>query len=100
MSETMAYVMVGVFWYMAGYMAVGLVSEKLWEFWAWKRVGQFWEYGVKRGYTTYYPGLCEFLRWHNRAYTVLRWLFWPVVIPAGLVLRTKTLKRMSEQRYY
>lgn len=100
MNETMAYAVCGIFLYAAGYLSVGLISEKLWEIWAWKRVGQFWEYGVKKGYAVYYPGLVWFLRWHNRAYTVIRCLFWPVAIPVQMVLRTKVLTRLSEQKYY
>lgn len=100
MSEWLAYVMCGVFWYAAGYLAIGLVTEKLWELWAWHRVGQFWEYGVKKGYHIYYPGLCWFLRWHNGLYGVLRCILWPVVIPVQLVLRTKVLVKISERRYY
>lgn len=100
MNETTAYVICGLCLYAAGYLSVGLVSEKLWEVWAWRRVGQFWEYGIKKAYITYYPGLCWFLRWHNKAYTVIRCLLWPVVIPVQLALRTRVLVRLSEQRYY
>lgn len=100
MSMVMAYVMAGIFWYAVGYLAIGLLTEKLWEFWAWHKVGQFWEYGVKKGYDIYYPGLVWFLRWHNRFYTVVRCILWPVVIPVQLVLRTKVLLRLCERKYY
>lgn len=100
MTEQMAYTIIGVIWYFAAYELVGMMTTGLWELWAWKKVGEFWEYTLNEGLRAYYPGFWYFIRWHNFLYSVLYAGLWPVTIPWQVVRNTKAIRRMMFRGYH
>ena len=100
MSEAWAWTIVFICLYLMGYLIFGMITNDIWQRWAWGKVGQFWDYGLRKGMKIYYPTVWCFVQECNLAYSILRVAFWPVTIPVQLVLQTKAINRLSARKYY
>lgn len=100
MSEIYTWIFVGICMYVVGYLTIGVLTNYVWQNWAWHRVGQFWDYGLRKGMSVYYPGIWYFVQEYNMVYSIIRYTLWPIAIPVQLILQTNALVRISEVKYY
>ena len=100
MNTMMVWTFIGAGLYGIGYLTVGMMTNYIWKLWAWHKVGQFWDYSIRKGMPVYYPGVWYFVQEYNGLYSVIRVIFWPVMIPVQLTLQTKVLNRLANCRYY
>lgn len=100
MTEQTIYMIIGILGYFVAYGLTGLLTTGLWEMWAWKQVGEFWEYTLNEGLRAYYPGFWYFIRWHNILYSALYMAFWPIVIPWQVTTNTKAMRKVMHRGYH
>lgn len=79
-----------------GYELLWGIATIIWQRWAEKKAGQFWDYSLKEGKRLYFPGLMDFERNHRIVYKVVK----PVVWPVAMATNTKVLTRIMDMQHY
>ena len=72
------------------------MATYVWQRWAEKKAGAFWDYSLKEGNRLYCPGRVDFMRNHRLLYKVAQPVVWPVM----LAMDTKALSRVMSRHYY
>lgn len=100
MTEQMVYAVLGIIGYFMAYLAIGCGTVAIWKNWAWRNIGEFWEYSLYKGLQLYYPGFWSFIRYQNFLYSALYIAAWPVMVPVQIIINTKVLRRVMCREYW
>lgn len=99
MTETAVYVFMGIIAYTVAYAAIVSGITVVWQGWAKRKLGPFWEYSMVKSIELYYPRWYDFVLHHRGLYYMMYFLIWPVFTPIAFTMITKVVNRCSMEVY-
>ncbi len=97
---TMVYIYFGLVAYAIGYLLVSFTVGTIFGNWAWKQVGEFWEYTYSEGLKAYFPNYWDWMRASKIRYSILYIGLWPIMIPLQTVIDVKAIRRVMFRGYH